>query len=127
VTALKDYRTDLAAHLATELEAAAAKLGAQVNPAAIVVRPAAEYVAVLDYCTDNITFEAVIVPASGDLPAEVDALDDMIDLVRPALRSPSLAGHKYRLIGISGHGTYQVAGKDHPAVIATIGIERYLA
>lgn len=126
VTALKEYRADLTAHLAYELEAAAAKLGAQVNPSTVIVRPAPEYLAVQDYCTDQITFEAVIIPPTGDTPAEHDALDDLVDLVRPALRTQSPGGHKYRLIGVSGHGTYPVAGRDLPAVIATVGIERYL-
>lgn len=125
MTALKEYRHDLAAHLAAGLDASKPKLGAQVNPPAVIVSSGTPYLAALDYCTDSILFSATIITKPGDPPAVVDALDDMLDLVRSTLRDPSPAGHRYGFREVSGFVDFAV-GEDQtlPAVVVTVAIER---
>jgi hypothetical protein len=124
VTALKEFRADLTAHLAAGLDATAPALGKLVNPPAIVVQAGTPYVAAVDYCNDGLLFEATIVAPPGDPSAVVDALDDLIDLVRSTLRSPSTGGHRYRFVEVSGFTTWPSGDETLPAVIVTVGIER---
>lgn len=125
LTALKDFRADLTAHLAEGLGVAAGSLGGQVNPPLIVVRPADPYLTVADgYCTDALGFDAVVIAPPGDPPAVMDALDDLIDLIRATLREASSSGHKYGLQSISGHGEYPYGDRQYPAVIASVIIKR---
>lgn len=120
--ALKDVRHDLSAHLAAGLSAADAKWGAQVNPPAVVVQSSAQYVTSLDYCTDHIVFDVVIVGPAGDSPATADALDDMIDQIRATCRTASPAGNKFMFQGVSGLAPFQDG--ELPQVVATISFER---
>jgi hypothetical protein len=125
VTALKAYRHDLAAHLADGLDATRPKLGAQVNPPAVVVQSGAPYVAASDYCNDSLLFEATIVaPPPGDPSAVVDALDDLIDSVRATLRGQSSGGHLYRFVEVSGFTTWPSGDEVLPAVVVTAEIIR---
>lgn len=124
MTALKEFRHDLAGHLATGLNIAAPAIGQLVNPAAIVVRPGASYVTAPDYCLDRLALDVVLVAPPGDPAAVADALDDLVDLVRPVLKTPSPAGHRYRFVEVSGHGTHPVGEKEMPAVFVTVEIER---
>lgn len=125
MVALKDLRADLTAHLAEGLGVAAAPLGGQVNPPLILVRPGDPYLTVADgYCTDALALEAVVIAPPGDPPAVMDALDDLIDLIRATLREASSGGHKYGLQTISGHGEYPYGDKSFPAVIASVIIKR---
>jgi hypothetical protein len=124
VTALKAYRHDLAAHLADGLDATRPKLGAQVNPPAVVVQSGAPYVAASDYCNDSLLFEATIVAPPGDPQAVADALDDLIDLVRSTLRTPSPGNHRYGFREVSGFTTWPSGDELLPAVVVTVGIER---
>lgn len=125
MTALKDYRHDLADHLAAELDITAPLLGALVTPPAVVVRSGTPYIEASGYCEDAILLDAVIVTKPGDLPAVADALDDLIDLVRPALRTTSSGGHRYGFRQVSGLIEYPVGGDNTlPAVVVTVAIER---
>ena len=124
MTALKAFRHDLTAHLAAGLDASKPKLGAQVNPPAVVVQAGTPYVAALDYCTDGVLFEATVIAPPGDPAAVVDALDDLIDLVRSTLRDPSPAGHRYRFAEVSGFTTWPQGDEVLPAVVVTVGMER---
>jgi predicted alpha/beta hydrolase family esterase len=125
VTALKAYRHDLTAHLADGLDASRPKLGAQINPPAVVVQAGTPYVAAAPgYCNDGVTFEATVIAPAGDPPAVVDALDDLIDLVRATLRDPSSAGHQYGFQEVSGFTTWPSGDEVLPAVTITIYIER---
>ena len=124
MTALKDFRADLTAHLAEGLGVAAAPLGGQVNPPLILVRPADPYLSLATYCEDALAFEAVVIAPPGDPPAVMDALDDLIDLIRATLREASSDGHKYALQTVSGHGEYPYGDRSYPAVIAAVNIVR---
>lgn len=128
VIALKTLRRDLANHLASAMSATAPLLGAQVHPPAVVVQPAPEYLAAQDYCTDAITFQAVLITKPGDLAAEVDALDDMVDKVRTALRTATDAGNRFTFQGVSGRVAFDAGDREFPsglpAVVATIRFER---
>lgn len=125
MTALKAYRADLAAHLAAELDITAPKLGALVNPPAVVVGSGSPYLTGLDYCTDAILFDVTLITTPGDPPAVADALDDFIDLVRPVLKQASPGGHRYALREVSGFVEFPVGDdKTLPAVVISIGIER---
>ena len=125
MTALKEFRADLTAHLAEGLQVAGPALGAQVNPPLVLVRAADPYLSVADgYCTDALGFEAVVIAPPGDPPAVMDALDDLIDGIRATLREASTGGHKYGLQTISGHGEYPYGDRSYPAVIASVIIKR---
>lgn len=127
VTALKTFRHDLAEHLADGLGITAPKLGQLVNPPAVVVRSGSPYVEPSGYCDDAILLDAVIITEPGDLAAIADALDDLIDLVRPLLRTPSPGGHRYGFREVSGLIEYPIGGdKTMPAVVVTVGIERVI-
>jgi hypothetical protein len=125
VTSLKEFRHDLTDHLAEGLGATAPKLGAQVNPPAVIVSSGSPYLTASDYCNDAILFAVTIVTAPGDPPAVIDALDDMLDLVRSTTRRISAGGHRYAFREVSGFVDFAV-GDDAilPAVVVTIGIER---
>jgi hypothetical protein len=124
VTALREFRHDLANHLAAGLEAAAAPLGAQVNPPAVVVQPGVQYVTASTYCEDAIAFDVFVIPTPGDVPAVMDALDDLIDRVRSTLRTTSPEGHRYSFQGVGGLVTYAVGDRDYPAVTVSVIAER---
>lgn len=125
VSSLKEYRHDLAAHLADGLDATAPPLGKTVNPPAVVVQPGTPYVTGPDYCTDAILFDATVIAPPGDLPAVADALDDMIDLVRSTLKTVSPAGHRYGFMEVSGPTSYVIDDTvSFPAVVVTVRIER---
>lgn len=123
MTALKEFRADLTAHLADGLDASAPLLGKLVNPPAVVVEAGSPYVsAASGYCMDGLLFQATVYAPPGDLAAVVDALDDLIDLVRATLRNPSTGGHQYGFLEISGYTPSPEEGL--PTVVVTIGIER---
>jgi hypothetical protein len=124
VTALKVYRHDLAAHIAAELDITAPKLGAQINPPAVIVQSGTPYIEASGYCDDAILLDAVLITTPGDPPAVADALDDFIDLIRPALREPSPANHRYGFRSVSGLIEFPVGEATLPAVIVTVAIER---
>lgn len=125
VTPLKTLRHDLTAHLANGLGAAATKLGAQVNPPTVIVQPGPEYVTPAPgYCVDGIRFQAVLIPKPGDLAAETDAMDDMVDQVRTTLRSASPGGHTFRFESVSGRVSFTAGEKDFPAVVVGVFYER---
>lgn len=124
MTALKAFRADLADHLADGLSIPAAPLGAQTNPPVIVVRSGSSYVTAPDYCLDAIFLDVVLIAPPGDLSAVADELDDLVDLVRPVLKTASPGGHRYRFVEVSGHTTYPVGEKDMPAVVVTVQTER---
>lgn len=124
MTALKDLRRDLGTHLAAGLDASHAPLGAQVNPPAVVVRSAEEYVVASTYCHDTVLFEAIVITKPGDLPAVMDALDDYIDQVRGTLAGPSAAGHRFGFRGVSGQIRYVSGDQELPAVVVTVAAER---
>lgn len=126
MTALKTFRADLTAHLAAGLGATAPKLGALVNPPAVIVQSGTPYVAALDYCNDAITFEVTVVTKPGDPPAVVDALEDLIDLVRATLRTQSPGGHIYGFREVSGFIEFPTGeeGTFLPAVVISVEVER---
>lgn len=124
MTALKTLRRDLGAHLADGLSATHAPLGALVNPPAVIVRPAPDYVTASTYCLDTIAFEAVVVSKPGDPAAVTDALDDLIDKVRSTLRRKSGQGFAYGFRDVSGPLMYPSGDLEFPAVIVTIRTER---
>jgi hypothetical protein len=125
VTALKTFRADLTAHLAAGLNATAPALGKLVNPPAVVVQAGSPYVAAAPgYCNDGLRFDATVIAPPGDPSAVVDALDDLIDLVRATLRDPSTAGHQYGFQEVSGFTTWLSGDEVLPAVTITIYIER---
>lgn len=122
---LKELRADLAAHLAAGLGATAPKLGALVNPPAVVVQAGSPYVSpVSSYCGDLITFQVTVIAPPGDPPAVADALDDMIDLVRSTLRTKSTGGYQYGFREVAGYSSWPQGDELLPAVIATVAIER---
>jgi hypothetical protein len=122
VTALKDFRADLTAHLAQGLSAAAPSLGQLINPPAVIVESGDPYVTASDYCNDELLFEARVYAPPGDLAAVVDALDDMIDLVRSTLRTVSAGGHRYKFRGVSAYNPSPE--NSLPTVVVTAAIER---
>lgn len=126
--ALKDLRADLTAHLADGLDASAPKIGQLVHPPAVVVQAGSPYVEALDYCTDAVTFEATVIAPPGDPEAVVDALDDMVDLIRATLRTQSALGATlgfvYGFRGVSGFTTWPSGDETLPAVTVTVRVER---
>lgn len=124
MTTLRSLRADLGAHLAAGLGVVNTKLGAQVNPPAVEVRPAPDYVLALDYCTDQVQFQVVIVTKPGDIAAAVDALDDLVDQVRATLRVTSPAGNRYSFRTVSGLVPVVLGETELPGVVATVVMER---
>lgn len=124
MTALRAYREDLTDHLADGLGATKPKVGAQINPPAVVVQAGTPYVAAIDYCNDALLFQATIVAPPGDAPAVVDALDDLIDEIRSTLRAPSSGGHRYGFREVSEFTTWPQGDELLPAVVVTVAIER---
>lgn len=124
MTALKEFRHDLADHLAAGLGAASIKVGAKINPPAVTVQSGDPYVTASTYCDDSILFAATIVSSPGDPQAVADDLDDMIDRIRPLLKTVSPGGHRYGFREVSGFSTYPSGDLDLPAVTVTIGIDR---
>ncbi len=124
MTALKTYRHDLAAHLADGLDITGTPLGGQVNPPTVIVQPSSSYVAAIDYCNDGVTFDVAVLTKPGDLAAEVDALDDLIDQIRATLKTPSAAGYLYSFRNVSGRVDFGVGDRQFPAVVATVVYER---
>ncbi len=124
MTALKVYRHDLAAHLADGLDVTATPLGGQVNPPTVIVQPSSTYITASDYCTDGVAFDVVVLTKPGDLAAEIDALDDLIDEIRATLRSPSSAGFRYGFREVSGRVNFTVGEREFPAVVVTVVYER---
>ena len=124
MTALKDYRHDLAAHLAAGLDVTATPLGAQVNPPTIIVQASSSYVTAVDYCTDGVAFDVAVITKPGDLAAEVDALDDLIDGIRSTLKETSPAGYRYSFRDVSGRIDFTVGERTMPAVVASVVYER---
>jgi hypothetical protein len=122
VTALKAFRADLTDHLASGLDASAPVLGKLINPPAVIVESGDPYVTASDYCNDELLFEARIYAPPGDQAAVVDALDDMIDLVRSTLRTISAGGHRYKFRGVSAYNPSPEEGL--PTVVVTAAIER---
>lgn len=116
MTALKTLRHDLGALLATAVGGAHAPLGSQLNPPAVTVIGAGQYVTAKDYCTDLVTFDATIIAPPGDVAAVADALDTMIDQIRVTLR-----GTRYQFQQVGGQTS---VADDLPAVVATIAVER---
>jgi hypothetical protein len=122
VTALKTYRHDLTAHLADGLDATKPKLGAQVNPPAVVVQSGTPYVAAEPgYMQDGIRFDVTVIAPPGDPSAVVD---DLIDSVRATLRGQSSGGHLYRFVEVSGFTTWPSGDEVLPAVVVTAEIIR---
>ncbi len=124
MTALKEFRADLTDHLADGLDATAPLVGKLVNPPAVVVQAGSPYVSPSTYCEDLLQFEATIVAPPGDPAAVVDALDDLIDLVRATLRTPSSGGVQYRCVEVSGCTTWPSGDEVLPAVVVTVQTER---
>ncbi len=125
MTALKEFRADLTAHLAAGLDATAPAIGKLVNPPAVVVQAGTPYVAAASgYCIDAVQFQATVIAPPGDPAAVVDGLDDMIDEVRATLRSASTAGHQYGFVEVSGFTTWPQGDEVLPAVVITVAIER---
>lgn len=125
MTGLREFRHDLTDHLADGLSVSKPKLGAQVNPPAVIVGSGTPYVAALDYCNDTLQFAVTIVAKPGDPAAVIDSFDDMLDLVRSTLKTRSTAGHLYRFGEVSGFVDFAV-GEDQslPAVVVTVAVER---
>jgi len=106
-------------------QAMSAALGKLVNAPAVVVQSNAEYVTALDYCTDSVQFDAILIAPPGDLAAVADAFDDMIDQVRVTLRGwTSPTGHRYEFRSVGGFTTYPSGDNDLPAAITTIAVTR---
>jgi hypothetical protein len=124
VTALKDFRADLTAHLAAGLDATAPALGKLVHPPAVVVQAGSPYVSAPDYSTDTLLFAATIVAGPGDLAAVADALDDLIDGVRATLKTASSQSVRYRFVEVSGFTTWPSGDELLPAVVVTVEAER---
>lgn len=125
MTALKAFRADLTTHLATGLSATATTLGKLVHPPAVVVQSGEPYVSPAPgYCMDAVLFAATVIAPPGDPPAVLDALDDLIDLVRSTLRVKSTSGHLYRFVEVSGFTTWPSGDETLPAVVVTVGLER---
>lgn len=130
MTALKQHRRDLSAHLAAGLSTpkkiADVALGAKVNPPAVIVQPStATYLTVEPgYCVDGIDYEVTIVAPPGDLEAQFDALDDLVDKVRATLLAKSPLGFKYSLRSISGPINFAAGESSVPAVVALVHLER---
>jgi len=124
LTALKTYRHDLADHLADGLDITATPLGGQVNPPTVIVQPGSSYVTAIDYCTDAVMFDVTVITKPGDLAAEIDALDDLVDGIRSTLRAPSAAGYRYSFQGVTGRVAFNSGERDYPAAIATVRYER---
>lgn len=125
-TALKTLRADLTAHLAQGLGASAPKLGALVNPPAVVVQAGSPYVAASTYCEDAILFEATIIAPPGDMAAVVDALDDMIDEVRTTLKTVTNGSNRFSFVEISGFTTWPQGDETLPAVVVTVATQRVM-
>lgn len=122
MTPLKTLRHDLGDHIADSLDIAHAALGKQINPPAVVIEPGFPYIESATYGSDKVVFRAFLIAPAGDKEAVVDALDDLIDLIRPALLQHSYIGQKYGYREVSGQTVY--GDKDFPAVMVTIETER---
>lgn len=124
MTALKDLRHDLGAHLATGLGVAHSRLGAQLNPPALQVTSGTPYVARQDYSTDLILWSVTIVTKAGDLAAVADVLDDYVDKVRATLLAESPGGHMFSFQEVSPIVAVSVGDTDVPGVVVTVAYER---
>jgi hypothetical protein len=129
VTPLKTLRAELGTKLAAGVsvngkQAKSAPLGALVNAPAVVVQSNTEYVTALDYCSDRVQFDAILIAPPGDPAAVADAFDDMIDQVRATLRSVAPSGLKYEFRSVGGFTTYPSGDNDLPAAITTIAVTR---
>ena len=121
MTPLKTYRHNLSALLASALDTADTAMGAKMNPPAVIVQPATGTYLTVEpgYCVDGIDFECLIIGPTGDVEAQFDALDDLIDKVRAALR-----GTKFALREISGPTNFAAGDSILPAVVATVHLVR---
>ncbi len=124
VTPLKTYRHDLAAHLADGLHITPTPLGGQVNPPTVIVQPSSTYITAVDYQADGVAFDVAVLTKPGDLAAEMDALDDLVDQIRATLRTVSPAGFRYGFREVSGRVNFNSDGRDLPAVVVTVIYER---
>lgn len=121
---LAALRADLSAVLADALGVADAPLGGQVNPPLALVRPGDPYIIADGYCDDLVALEAAILAPPGDPPAVVDALDDLIDLVRAALIPITQAGNRFSFQSVSGHIEYAYGDRSYPAVTVSVQTSR---
>jgi hypothetical protein len=90
----------------------------------VIVQQSATYVTASDYCVDAVFFDVAVITKPGDLAAEVDALDDLVDEIRSTLKTPSSAGYLYSFREVTGRTTFLVGERDMPAVIVTVAYER---
>ena len=122
VTPLKDLRHDLGDHIADSLDINHCPLGKNINPPAVIIEPGFPYLENSTYGVDKITFRAILVAPPGDKPAAIDKFDELIDLIRPALKQHSYIGQKYGYLEVSGPTVY--GDKDFPAVVVLVTTER---
>ena len=91
VTSLKEDRAELAGLIATALDVAAAPLGGNVNPPCVFVQPSEPYLEPATYDTERAFYDLYVVAPPGEPAAVMDALDDLVDGVRAALRKTGYA------------------------------------
>lgn len=142
-TSTKAIRQDLAAfitahvtipmHAGTPAEtvepiiAHAGPLTGQVNPPCAIVAPDPDedYIARTSVGAEEVRLRIWLVARAGDPTAALDALDDMVDQLRPALqfhRSPS--GREYDAGDVSRPATFTVGDRDLPGVSMPITTNR---
>jgi hypothetical protein len=100
VTALKDIRAELGQLLETALGVVSIPVGENLKPPCVVVAPADPYTEPVTYCADGINLEVFVAVGPGQDSARIDALDDLLDLVRDALRVASPGGLRFAYQGI---------------------------
>lgn len=122
MTPLKTLRHDLGDHIADSLEINHCPLGTLINPPAVVIEAGDPYLENSTYGVDKITFRAVLIAPPGDMPAAIDKFDELIDMIRPALKERSYIGHKYGYREVSGQTVY--GDKGLPAVVVIVETER---
>lgn len=119
MTALKDIRKQLGELVGANLGVVYPTLGSNVNPPCIVVQPGTPYLLPDKYATERVAYEVLVIAGPGDLPAQLDALDDMVDQVRGALR-----GSAFQFMSAEPTDILPVNGTDHIVTLIHVEHER---
>lgn len=119
MTALKEIRRELGQLVGANLGVVYPTLGANVNPPAVVVQPGSPYLTPSTYGVERVAYEVLVIAGPGDLPAQLDALDDMVDQVRGALR-----GSQFQFMSAEPTDVLPINGTDHLVTLIHVEHER---
>jgi hypothetical protein len=95
-TDLADIRKELGGLVGADLDVVAPALGGKVNAPCVTVAPDTPYLVPLTYESETVAYIVWVVAPPGEGASRLDALDEMIDKVRDALRKPSDKGLMFK-------------------------------